>query len=133
MAFLAAMVVQVWTLAPVSASVIYCIGEDGHSGFEVVKAGARGCAACCHDSGPEADRHGEALHEPVSECTDITLSPASGVLGKGKVAADADLLPLSTLVAVAGVERLRPVHGRAGIEPPRGSPQRLRRHTVLLI
>lgn len=132
MALLAAVVVQVWSLAPVSASVIYCIGEDGHSGFEMVKAGARGCAACCHDPASGAAA-AEAVHEPVSECTDIALSPASGVVGKQKAAGEVDLLPLSSRVAFDVPGRPRLLDRRADLEPVRGSPQRLRRHTVLLI
>jgi len=125
----AALAVQLWSLAPVAASVIYCIGEDGHSGFELVKAGARGCADCCHEGENGAPRIEGA---PVSECTDIALSPETGVAGKVSEAPVAvsfvtALLPAS--VASERAWRYRDV----GLDPPRGSSTRMLRRTVLLI
>lgn len=135
-AFGAALAVQLWSLAPVAASVIYCIGEDGHSGFELVKPGARGCASCCHDPAhdPAQDSRGLA-GAPVSECIDIALSPQSGLTGKlGEMAGPERPAIALTMVAPAatalGRVAFRPDRD---LEPPRGSAARMRRHTVLLI
>lgn len=125
----AAAVVQLWSVAPMAASVIYCIGEDGHSGFELVRAGARGCASCCH----EEDGGGEHFAaSPVSECVDIALAPSAGVTAKLTPSASpgpglaADTYAAPGLRAAGLVREMQ-------FDPPRASLARLRRHTVLLI
>lgn len=128
----AAVIVQVWSLAPVAASVIYCIGDDGHAGFELMKAGARGCAACCHEELAAGDAGMHVEDGPVSECTDIAMAPSDGLATKSS-----DTPPASPLVALlpvrvgAALPDHEPVLG--DIPPPRGSPTRMLRRTVLLI
>lgn len=124
-----ALALQVWSVAPVAASVVYCIGEDGHSGFEVVEAGARGCASCCHDKpGAEAG----LADAPVSECIDIALSPESGLAGK-VTEPERSVSVLALVVASTTVLPRVAFRADRDLEPPRGSPTRMRRHTVLLI
>jgi len=120
---------QVWSLAPMAASVIYCIGEDGHSGFELVKAGARGCASCCHGQEGESPRLDAA---PSAECTDIALAPADGIAGKASDAAVSVSFVALPLPAVTIVET-HALFRQADPNPPRGSPTRMLRRTVLLI
>jgi len=112
-----------------AASVIYCIGEDGHAGFELVKAGARGCADCCHEAEGGALRIEGA---PVSECTDIALSPESGIAGKvseALVVASFIAVGLPVAVVPDRTWQFRDV----GLDPPRGSATRMLRRTILLI
>lgn len=128
-ALAAILVVQLWSLAPMAASVIYCIGDDGHSGFEMVRAGATGCAACCHEPREGAAQIGRA---PVSECTDIAISHAAGAAAKvfdstAAVSFVAVALPPAIVSAVVGVHRAR------DFEPPRNPSVHLLEETVLLI
>lgn len=128
---------QLWSLAPVAASVIYCIGDDGHAAFELMKAGARGCAACCHDevaelaAAPQDDEASSVAEAPVSECTDVAMAPFDGVATKSDAASPAPLVAL--LPARIEAPLYHRELARSDIAPPRGSPTRMLRRTVLLI
>jgi len=128
-ALAAVLVVQLWSMAPMAASVIYCIGDDGHAGFEMVRAGDTGCADCCHEPGESAGRIGAV---PVSECTDIAISHADGATGKSSDStASASFvaveLPPTIVAELVGANRAR------HFDPPRHSSVRLLQQTVLLI
>lgn len=88
------LLLQFSSLGPGFATAVYCIGDDGHAGVEVVRAG-RGCASCCHEArgdshdaaaagraaehvGDEVGGHvdGAIGGEPgTSECHDVDLTP----------------------------------------------------------
>jgi len=128
------LVAYLLSLAPIAGTVIYCISEDGHSGFEVVAQTERGCASCCHDT-VEAAGNGGLEQAPI-ECIDIALSspeliPATTAAGPGF-----DVLPhsfLHTLATPAATHEFRAARERTAHAPPRSAASVLVRHTVLLI
>jgi len=125
----AAVAVQLWSLAPMAASMIYCIGADGHSGFELVLPGERACSSCSHATADGARRI-ETAAEP--ECTDIAISAPVGVTGKASATPGVDpfvRLGLPAAAVHAGSRQRR----APDFDPPRGSATRLLRRTVLLI
>ena len=122
------------SVAPAAASVVYCISDDGHEGFELVAAGERGCASCCHDL-PSEPAH-EGFSPTPTECTDIALSSDQAL--RASVTAERE----TAVFAPALVAMLPPPSrfdtrtfesARADHAPPRSSPSVFLRHTVLLI
>jgi hypothetical protein len=123
-----------FSLGPATASVIYCISDTGHSGFELVAAGQSGCASCCHDP-VEGGAH-DGLQAQAHECTDVALSlPQDVRRANGDVTASTPWpLPLLqqdeaavTPVAVTGTR------SQTVLSPPRSSPSMLVAFTVLTI
>lgn len=124
----AAIMVQIWSLVPVAASVIYCIGEDGHAGFELAHAGASDCGRCC----PEGEGAEPGIGNEASGCTDIAISPAAAFSGKVSAAEATVSFVVVGVGSFAGSRlsgRMRP----ADFDPPRTAATRRLRHTVLLI
>lgn len=86
--------VHLCSAGPAAASLIYCLGENGHHGIELVRHGQRGCAACCHESGATphaqppspADKPAPAAPDGEgSECTDVSLGDESAFPGRHTV------------------------------------------------
>jgi hypothetical protein len=121
------------SVAPAAATIIYCIG-DGHSGFERVSGGERGCASCCHEL-PEAPAHDEHEAEP-SECTDIALSSEQAL--RAGACADrhdfASVAPLGLPMRMYDHAALQGARRDLRAEaPPGAATSELRRSVVLLI
>jgi hypothetical protein len=119
---------------PAAATVVYCISDDGHAGFELVAAGERGCASCCHEL-PSVPAHDGFAPTPV-ECTDIALSSDQAL--RANVAAEreaASFAPalVATLHPPSRLDTRTFENLRPDLAPPRGSPAVFLRHTVLLI
>lgn len=120
---------QFWSLAPVAASVVYCIGEDGHAGFELARPGASDCNACCPD---EVATALAAPDREASGCTDIVISGDSAVSGKDSVGAATPSFAVVGMAASgqhASRRQLQPMD----FDPPSSAATRLLRRTVLLI
>jgi hypothetical protein len=123
-----------FSVTPAAASVVYCISDDGHSGFELVPGGDRGCASCCHEV-PSGPGHEGFPPEPA-ECTDIALSSdqairAGAALEPGAVTFAPEFV--ATLHPPTRLEKPTVESVRALLVPPRSSPAVLLRHVVLLI
>jgi len=119
------------SLTPAAASVIYCLGDDGHGGIETLEGGQRGCADCCHD---ELGAHGDDTGNG-GECTDVSLSSTDSMLcSPGIQGPDlATVLVLPVAATILASPLARSAYDADDLAPPRGSPLGLRRHTVLLI
>lgn len=127
------MLAWVFSLGPMAATVIYCISDDGHSGFEVVASGERGCASCCHEE--EGASGHDGLGPPAGECTDVTLTSPQAVSGcasfvPANLAQAFDSLAIAPFVT--GVRSVQFVRAEP-FAPPRGCAAMLQRSTVLLI
>lgn len=83
----AALATCLLSLAPATASVVYCIGQPGHSGFELVAGGESGCAGCCHDAEHRSADGDTAAN--AGECVDVLVSVPQDLPRTGCVAADA--------------------------------------------
>lgn len=120
------------SLTPAAASVIYCLGDDGHGGIETLRGGQRGCADCCHD---EAGAHGDETSDGGGECTDVSLSSTDSMLRApglhGPDLASVIALPLAPMILASPLASS--AYDADNLAPARGSPLGLRRHTVLLI
>lgn len=85
-AALAMALVHLCSVGPAAASLIYCIGQDGHQGIELVRHGDRGCASCCHESPTTQEHRTEASSDrrlaDADECTDVQLEAASAFQGR---------------------------------------------------
>jgi hypothetical protein len=121
-----------FSVAPAAATVVYCISEDGHEGFELVASGERGCASCCHDL-PDEPAH-EGFEPTPSECTDIALSTDQAIRANPATERD-EIVFAPALVATLHVPLRTQTLERVAAtrEPQRGSPAVFLRHTVLLI
>jgi hypothetical protein len=119
--------------APATASVIYCITDAGHSGFELVASGERGCASCCHD---EVDRGNHEGFAAADECTDVFLALAQDLRRASPGVAAPALLPFVHAQTWARPSR-QPAPSRApdqtALAPPRSAPSALIAFTVLTI
>jgi hypothetical protein len=124
-----------FSVGPAAATVVYCISDDGHEGFELVAAGERGCASCCHDL-PSEPAH-EGFPPTPTECTDIALS-SDQAPRTASVAAERETSAFAPdLVAIlhppSRLDTRTFESARTDLAPPRGSPSVFLRHTVLLI
>lgn len=131
-----AALLQLLTVSPSGASLVYCIGLEGHAGIEMLRDGQVDCSGCCRES----TFHPSVLASPTdaedSGCTDILLSspdvltPAMGT-EPGVLSVPTISHPFSfpTIPTV----RLSSLRGFAPTDPPRGSSPHLIRVTVLLI
>jgi hypothetical protein len=123
-----------FSVGPAAATVVYCISDDGHEGFELVAAGERGCASCCHEL-PSEPAH-EGFSPTPTECTDIAMSSDQAL--RASVAAERETAVfapdlVATLHPPSRLDTRTFESARADLAPPRGSPAVFLRHTVLLI
>ena len=119
-ALMAGLLAYLFSATPAAASVIYCIGADGHTGFEIIAGASTGCDRCCHkplqNGAPD-----DAQHE---ECVDIAMNGHAPTIAKKHDAGGTpDLLSVACCVAtVAAPARLAPSRGifvtRNAASPP---------------
>jgi hypothetical protein len=123
-----------FSVGPAAATVVYCISDDGHEGFELVAAGERGCASCCHEL-PSEPAH-DGFSPTPTECTDIAMSSDQAL--RASVAAERETISfapalVATLHPPSRLDTRTFESARTDLAPPRGSPAVFLRHTVLLI
>lgn len=128
------MLAYLFSAGPAAATIVYCISEDGHEGFERVASGERGCASCCHEL-PSEPAH-EGFTPAPAECTDIALSSEQAL--RANAASEREAFSFAPVLVAAlhppsriGEPTFESVH--AQLSPPRGSPVVFLQHTVLLI
>jgi len=123
-----------FSLGPATASVIYCISDAGHSGFELVASGQSGCASCCHD--PVEGGANDGLQAEAHECTDIALSLPQDVRRANvdvTATAPSPLPPLRQDSAAAAPVAVTGTRSQTALSPPRSAPSMLIAFTVLTI
>jgi hypothetical protein len=123
-----------FSAGPAAATIVYCISDDGHEGFELVASGERGCASCCHEL-PSVPAH-EGFTPAPAECTDIALSSDQALRASATVERDGFASAPALVVALhppSPIDAPTFESVRADLSPSRGSPVVFLRHTVLLI
>jgi len=121
-----------FSATPAAASFIYCVGTDGHAGFELVGGVQTGCSNCCHRPTGTGE-HGEPRTE---ECVDISMADHEPTIAKKHDASGSADLFLIAPVLAAWPADLRCAHSRTAAQspPPPSLPfPSLRRLIVLQI
>lgn len=130
----AGVVAYLLSFAPIAGTVIYCISDDGHAGFEVVAQTERGCASCCHEAMDATGAGG--VEAAAAECTDIALSSPE-LISSSSTTGPAAVLPPDAFVHAVAItppaRDFRPTGEQTALAPPRSTASALVRHTVLLI
>ncbi|HYB99666.1 MAG TPA: hypothetical protein VEC57_11110 [Candidatus Limnocylindrales bacterium] len=67
-----------FSATPAAISFVYCLGSDGHAGFEIVTGSSIGCEDCCHRPSPGHD--GE--HAQHQECVDVVMADQAPTVAK---------------------------------------------------